>query len=531
MGRSRSESSTGVDAVVDVVVVGAGLAGLATALHLQGADVLLLSDTSLGTGGASRYAKGGIAAAVAVPDSPADHARDTLAVGAGANDAAVVALLTASAPAAVDWLDRLGTDFERGDDGWSLGREAGHRHDRILHAGGDATGVALVDALASAAAAADHVTVWERTRADSLLVDDGRVVGVLARDADGRPLVVGAGAVVLATGGAAGAWQHTTNPPTSRGAGLVLAADAGAALADLEYVQFHPTALATGTDPLPLLTEALRGAGALIVDRAGHRFLQSAHVDAELAPRDVVARAIFGQLAAGHEVLMDLRPVRDLADRFPSAVRACRAAGFDPLSQPVPMIPAAHYHMGGVATDDRGRTSLPGLFACGEVARTGAHGASRLASNSLLEAAVFAGRVATAATGHDRPGSGRVRAAVAALDTTSTVAPDPSAVAEVRALLSRYVGVLRDAAGLQAAIERLDDLVAPRRGGAVAAVARMIAMSAAAHQESRGAHTRTDLPATLPTVPRVTLTAANRGRPDVRVDHGVPAGTAVAVGA
>ncbi|HSK96063.1 MAG TPA: FAD-dependent oxidoreductase, partial [Euzebyales bacterium] len=383
--------------VADVVVVGSGIAGLSTALHANGARVIVLTDAEVGAGSASDHAQGGIAAAVAVSDSPLAHAADTLAAGAHANDPGIVDLLTTRAPAAIGWLDGLGARFERASDGtFALGREGGHRRSRIVHARGDATGREVVAVLTAAVAAAPHVTTSAATRMVDLLVDGGRVVGVLARDRTGRLVAYRAGAVVLATGGSAGAWRPTTNPVSSRGSGLVLAADAGAHLVDLEYVQFHPTALDCDADPLPLLTEALRGAGATIIDARGRRFLTETHDDAELAPRDIVARALWRRRAAGEAVLLDMRHVPDLAVRFPTAVALCRRHGLDPLTEPVPVTPAAHYHMGGIAVDDTGHTAVPGLYACGEVACTGAHGANRLASNSLLEALVFGERVGRA---------------------------------------------------------------------------------------------------------------------------------------
>jgi L-aspartate oxidase len=532
----------------DVVIVGAGAAGLSTALHARGRVALLTADT-VGTDSASAAALGGIAAAVAATDSPGAHAADTLAVGARANDPAVVDLLTAAAPATVSWLDTLGTRFARDDDGWLLGREAGHHHDRILHAGGDATGREITRALAAAVTIAPHVTIHPRTRVLGLLVDGGHVVGVLARrptstpsetlrhdsaasvhatsdavpdraagsaaGADGDLVAIGAGTVVLATGGSAGAWRDTTNPPGSRGSGLVLAADAGADLVDLQYVQFHPTALDCGADPLPLLTEALRGAGAAVVDAHGRRFLDEVHPEAELAPRDVVARAIWQRRAAGERVLLDLRRVTDLARRFPTAVVACRDHGIDPRTEPVPVTPAAHYHMGGVAVDHDGRSTLPGLYAAGEVACTGAHGANRLASNSLLEALVFGERVGRAVRTATAPADARIARAVGAVAAHHITRPDPAAVAAVRGVLTSAVGVLRTGDGLRTACDQLLALAAPDAGGTVAAVARMVAAAALAHRERRGAHWRADGDDAVAAPPRILVTAPDRSTPQV----------------
>jgi L-aspartate oxidase len=501
----------------DVVIVGSGAAGLSAALHATGARVALLTADAVGTGSASAAAMGGIAAAVAATDSPDAHAADTLAVGARANDRAVVDLLTTAAPATVSWLDTLGTRFARDGHGWVLGREAGHRHDRILHAGGDATGREITQVLAAAVTVAPHVTVRPRTRVVDLLVDGGQVVGVLAHrpahGGAGELVAIGAGAIVLATGGSAGAWRDTTNPPTSRGSGLVLAADAGADLVDLQYVQFHPTALDCGTDPLPLLTEALRGAGATVVGEDGRRFLDEVHPDAELAPRDVVARAIWQRRAAGERVLLDLRRVTDLEVRFPTAVASSRAHGLDPLTEPVPVTPAAHYHMGGIAVDHDGRSTLPGLYAAGEVACTGAHGANRLASNSLLEALVFGERVGHAVRAATAPTAARIARAVVAADAHTLTRADPTAVARVRQILTTHVGVLRTGDGLRTALDELHALAAPEGGGAVAAVARMVTAAALAHRERRGAHWRADGDEPLAAAPRIIVTAPDRSAP------------------
>ena len=502
----------------DVVIVGSGIAGLSAALHAGGVRVALLTDATVGAGSASDYAQGGIAAAVADSDSPLAHAADTLIAGANANDPGIVDLLTTAAPAAIDWLATLGADFERDRDGMlTLGREGGHGRSRIVHANGDATGREVVAVLTAAVARAPHVTTLAGTRVVDLLVDGGTVVGVLAVDGDDRPVAWRAGAVVLATGGSAGAWRPTTNPVSSRGGGLVLAADAGAHLVDLEYVQFHPTALACAADPLPLLSEALRGAGATVVDARGHRFLQGVHDDAELAPRDVVARAIWQRRSAGESALLDMRHVEDLAVRFPTAVALCRRAGLDPMAAPVPITPAAHYHMGGIAVDDAGRTRVPGLFACGEVACTGAHGANRLASNSLLEALVFGERVGTAVRSATPATAASAYRAIDRVPAERLTRPSDAAVAQVRDLLMAEVGVVRTESGLRHALQRLDGLVAAEVGGTVAAVARMIATAALHHRGTRGAHWRADVPRALNGGARVVVTAPDRARPVARV--------------
>jgi L-aspartate oxidase len=411
--------------VSDVLIVGTGAAGLAAALGCAGRQVTVLTKTRLGEGGSSAWAQGGVAAALGADDSPALHAADTLAVAGGLGDARRVELLTTEGPVRMAELVRLGAAFDRADGApdtdrgpaadraagtgratgtpFALGREAAHSRRRILHAGGDATGRELVRALTEAVRRAPNVRVEEECFAVDLVVEPAarqggsRVAGLLALDRDGRRVLHLAGATVLATGGSGQLYLHTTNPPEVTADGLAMAARAGARLADLEFVQFHPTALAVDDGGrLPLLTEALRGEGAVLVDGAGRRFMLEEHPLAELAPRDVVARAIHRRLAAGDSVFLDARgAIGDrFPERFPTVFAAAREAGLDPRSEPLPVVPAAHYHMGGVVTDERGRTSLPGLWACGETAATGVHGANRLASNSLLEALVFGARVA-----------------------------------------------------------------------------------------------------------------------------------------
>jgi L-aspartate oxidase len=518
----------------DVAVVGAGLAGLAAALASAPLAVSLLTKTPFAGGGASVWAQGGIAAAVGEGDTPALHAADTLSVGGGLAIRGVVDLLTREAPRRIEWLSRLGARFDR-DPGGSLclGREAAHSRSRILHAGGDATGAELVRALAAGVRRRRHLTVFERTRALELVLAAGRVVGVAALHPGGRPVLHLARAVVLATGGIGRAFLHTTNPPEATGDGLAMAARAGALLADLEFVQFHPTALAVGADPMPLLSEALRGEGALLVDARGRRFLADEHPAAELAPRDVVARAIYRRLARGERVFLDAR--RALGDRlparFPTVFAHCRRHGLDPRVEPIPVAPAAHYHMGGIAVDERGRTSLPGLWACGEVASTGAHGANRLASNSLLEALVFGARVAEDLAACLPPAVAAPRSGRPAPARAAAVPAEAARVeAAVRRVLWEDVGVVRDEAALASALRRLEELAAAPRDpggevGSLLTVGRLIAAAALARRESRGSHFRSDHPTPDPGWERrLTWTFSPAGEPQ-------PAGRALAAAA
>lgn len=471
------------------VVVGAGIAGLMTALRLAPEPVILLAKAPLGSGCASAWAQGGIAVAVGTDDTSAHHAADTIAAGDALCDARAVERITAAGPAALADLLELGAAFDRAPDGrYKLGLEGGHGRRRIVHTAGDGTGRAMTTVLIAAVRQTPSITVLEGVEARRLIVEDGAVTGVLAA-AEGKPVVLPSARVVIATGGIGGLYRETTNPLGAIGQGLALAARAGAALADMEFVQFHPTALAVGRDPMPLVSEAVRGEGALLVDATGRRIMAD-YLRAELEPRDIVARAVWRETAAGRRVFLDARRALGsrFAERFPGIAAACRAGGIDPAVDPIPVRAAAHYHMGGIAVDATGRSSVPGLWAVGEAASTGLHGANRLASNSLLEACVsgrtVAESVASAMCRLTRPRSAAVPSLPAAARTDS-----------VRTIMAQWVGVLRDHDGLTAAVDALASLAFAAGAEAdPALVGLFIAAAALQREESRGSHSRTDFP-------------------------------------
>lgn len=489
-----------------VVVVGSGIAGLTAALraHDLGHDVTVVTKAKL-TDGSTRYAQGGVAAAVFPDDSVEAHVADTLSAGAGLNVREAVEVLCTDGPERVRELIARGAAFDRDGDALARGREAAHSTSRVLHAGGDATGAELERTLVAALRKA-RIPVLEGAFLRDVVVRDGRAAGVLLSTAEGM-LTLEADAVVLATGGWGRLYAHTTNPAVATGDGVAAAWRAGAALADLEFTQFHPTALHGGREGSAfLISEAVRGEGAVLRNRAGERFMLDVHPDAELAPRDVVARGIAIEMAAqgGEPVLLDATALGPdlLARRFPTIDAASRAAGHDWGRHPLPVTPAAHYAMGGVATDTEGRTTVPGLFAVGEVACTGAHGANRLASNSLLEGLVFAHRAAGVVDEPwPAPPSWVTEAAVAVdpdAEASRTAASLPFDRARLGRLTWEAAGLHRDGARLAAAADELAAVRDPGPGedADLLTLARLVVRSALAREESRGAHFRSDAPLT-----------------------------------
>jgi len=508
-----------MDHSYDLVVVGSGIAGLyAALLAAPHRRVLLVTKGALEESN-TRYAQGGIAVALAPDDSPELHLRDTIAVGDGLCDARLVAILTAEAPGCILDLLQRGVPFDRegGELAWT--REAAHTLPRVLHAGGDATGASVERTLALAVRAAG-VTVQEHALCTALLQSGSRVYGVTLLLEDGTTSEVAAGHVLLATGGAGQLFARTTNPAVATGDGLAIAFRAGAELTDLEFMQFHPTALVLPGAPSFLISEAVRGEGGVLRDHSGRAFMAGYHPDRELAPRDVVARSIHTQMQRTREphVWLDMTHLAEerINRRFPSIVRFCRANGIDPVRQPIPVGPAAHYWMGGIRTDSWGRTSLPGLMACGEVACTGVHGANRLASNSLLEGLVFAQRAVQCLLGMDT-GENNLSRSGSWLPSLSfeersigQSAPAPTRTA-LAATMWKQAGVVRSAQSLYAAREAIGQLAQvvipkpsprvlrfPQRAAYEAAnlvlLGGLLVEAALVREESRGAHFRTDFP-------------------------------------
>ena len=497
-------ASTAQDGKGGTVIVGAGLAGLFTALKLAPLPVTVVSGARFGEGASSLWAQAGIAAALAEGDTPEAHAADTIRAGAGIVEVKIALLMAREARERIEDLLSYGVPFDQDLEGrLALGREAAHGRNRILHVKGDTAGRAIMHALLAAVRRTPSIAVIEGFAARDLVLHDGRVQGVELAPANGKPgapgFILPASAVVLATGGAGQIYAITTNPREARGEGIAIAARAGAVIADAEFVQFHPTAINVGRDPAPLATEALRGEGALLINARGERFMRGVHEDAELGPRDVVARAVFREIASGRGAFLDCRPLgAKLAEHFPTVSAACKAASIDPRREPIPVAPAAHYHMGGILTDAQGRSTVDGLWACGEVASTGAHGANRLASNSLLEAVVFGARVARDIGSYPPP----------VMSKTVTPREVPAAVIDsgaseraehkLRLTMTAEAGVIRDEASLRSALATIQALEKETKGDRRLAnmltAGKLIAAAALQRKESRGAHFRSDYP-------------------------------------
>jgi len=513
--------------------VGGGIAGLSVALRLpENLSVALFTKGQLGESN-TRYAQGGLTVALGADDSPELHFQDTIAAGAGLCDETAVRILTQAARAAVSWLISMGVQFDRAlpdsdehatEDGLLLGREAAHSRWRVLHAGGDATGAEIERALMTAVRKRSSITLYEETYVSKLHVENGVCVGLDAQDKDGQTFTITSQSTILANGGAGGLWLHTSNPAGATADGLALAWRAGAALTDLEFMQFHPTVLAVGGSHL--ISEAVRGEGAYLRNHAGERFMLRYHELAELAPRDVVARSILSEMLSEETdcEYLDLRhlPAARMHERFPTISAICHSYGLDLAKDLLPVAPAAHYCMGGVMTDTYGRTTLAGLYAVGEVACTGVHGANRLASNSLLEGLVFGLRLADGLAGindEQLKASSRQVITVPVYDDLSreeallSVGPDRESILqmrrEIRQVMWKYVSLQRDRQGLLEATQQLHNLrISMLTNGSthqnnvvewletvnMLKVAELVIAAALQRRESRGSHWRLDYP-------------------------------------
>ncbi len=493
----------------DYLIIGSGIAGLWTAIHLPAdSKVAVVTKSGLRESN-TEYAQGGIAVALCPMDTPELHKQDTLEAGAGLCDEPAVDVLTREGPEAVHELIDRGAQFDRRNGTLLYGREAAHRTGRIVHAHGDATGAEVERVAVEAVQGMEMVTTYEHTAAARLLIEDGECVGAEAiQFPSGQRLRFVASSTLVATGGVGALFMYTTNPPVATGDGMALALQAGCTMQDMEFVQFHPTALAAEGYPKFLISEAVRGEGAVLINNEGRAFMRDYHELADLAPRDVVSRAIHAEMRkqGGEYIRLDFSPIPQarIKERFPGILEGTRQRGFDPLREPVPVTPVAHYMMGGIACDLYGSTTIRRLFACGECANYGVHGANRLASNSLLDGLVFGKRAAGRMSQLEKLATDKRRRA-AGRPAEPIAAGDEAWCEEIRRVMWEEIGIIRTGEGMREALGYLTELcsrireeIAPSQAAMEAAnmarVGRLIATAALAREESRGAHYRTDFP-------------------------------------
>lgn len=507
----------------EVIIVGAGLAGLFAALKLAPLPTTLIAAKTLGKGTSSHWAQGGIAAAIGEGDTPEAHAQDTIDVGAGLVDENIAHFVTKEANERISDLLEFGVPFDKDLKGkLQLSREAAHSKRRIVRVDGDRAGSAIMTALIETVRNTPSINIIEQAEVHKLSKKGRAINGVYiwpsTAKGTGEATLLESKNVILATGGCGHLFSKTTNPNMARGEGIAMAARIGAVISDPEFIQFHPTAIDTNLTPAPLATEALRGEGAHLINSKNERFMLNIHESAELAPRDIVARAVDRELKSGRGAYLDCATTigKKMKDHFPTVIKKCKEAGINPIKEPIPVAPAAHFHMGGIVTDANGRTTIDGLWACGEVASTGLHGGNRLASNSLLEAVVFANRIAEDI--HNQAGSQPQKSSNFSIDEKQAISPKldkklKKSINELRDIMFMHVGVERDQKGLEKAKQRLKDLTPKfeqsEKTKNMCLTAKFIITGALNRLESRGSHYRTDKTTKCEPAKRTFLTLKN----------------------